>query len=248
MKPKTNKEIEAMSEGGALLALMLHTLAKTVVPGIATIDLEQATKRLIHDAGVQSSFLHYNEYPCMLCASVNEVVVHGIPSNRILEKGDIISLDLGIWYKKLALDAAITVPVGTIDKENQLLIASTKEALMSGIEVIRAGVSIGDIGEAIERRINVAGFRVIRELVGHGVGYAVHEEPQILNFGKKGHGDCLPENLVIAVEPMATKGSGEIILDKDGFSYKTKDGARAAHFEVTLAITKNGARVLTPVI
>lgn len=246
MKVKTEKEIETMSEGGMLLASMLRTLAKAVAPGIATIDLEQATQKLIKDAGVRSSFLGYRGYPSMLCASVNEVIVHGVPSNRILAHGDIVSLDLGIWYKNLALDSAITVGVGEIDKESKALLSATKGALNKGIQCIKAGVTIGDIGNAIEQHVRSNGFRVIRELVGHGVGYGVHEEPQILNFGTKGQGERCPENLVIAVEPMATKGSGYIILDEDGFSYKTKDGERAAHFEVTLAITKSGARILTP--
>jgi len=246
LKPKKPEEIEKLKAGGQLLSAILRELSKIVASDIATIDLEKAAQELIKQAGVKPSFLWYRGYPAALCVSVNNVVVHGLPSTQKLKEGDIVSLDLGIWYENLTVDAAVTVGVGKISKDAKRLIEITRKAINVGLKVIKAGNTTGDIGASIQKFIEGKGYKVIKELVGHGVGYAVHEEPQIPNFGQPGEGIKLPENLVIAIEPMATLGSGEVVLADDGFGYKTADNQLAAHFEVTLVVTPKGAQVLTP--
>ncbi|RJQ14611.1 type I methionyl aminopeptidase [Candidatus Parcubacteria bacterium] len=247
LRTKKPEEIEKLKIGGKILAKILDALVRLVKPGIATFELEKAAQEFIKEAKCKPSFLWYNGYPAALCVSVNEVVVHGLPSERVLKDGDIISLDLGLWYEGLAVDAALTVPVGKISKEAKNLINATREALRVAIKKTKAGIKTGDLGFFIEESITKNGFKVVRELVGHGVGYEVHEEPQIPNFGTPGSGVVLPKNLVIALEPMAAVGSADIKLDDDGFGYKTKDASLSAHFEVTVAVTPKGSDVLTPI-
>ncbi len=247
MKPKTKEEIKKMTAGGKILAVILKSLAKEVKPGIKTIDLENKARELIGKYGVKPSFLGFGDYPAVLCVSVNEQIVHAVPSQRILNEGDIVSLDLGIWHHGLAVDAAITVGAGRISENSQKLIKVTEIALKKGLKAIKSGITTGDLGFAIQSYVESENLNVVRELVGHGVGYDVHEPPQLPNYGKPGVGSELKENLVLAIEPMVTFGSGRIIQGQDGFAYETADKEPAAHFEATVAVTKKGISVLTPI-
>jgi methionyl aminopeptidase len=184
-------------------------------------------------------------FPACLCTSINEEIVHVAPSERILKKGDILSLDLGVFYKGFNTDMAITIPVGEISPEGRRLIRTTKKALKRGIKKIRPGNTIGDIGNTIQRYVESQGFNVVRELCGHGVGKEVHEEPQILNYGKRKSGPEIKEGMVLCLEPMVTVGDWHLKKTKDGFGYETVDGSLTAHFEHTIAVTKNGTEVLT---
>jgi methionyl aminopeptidase len=247
----TSKEIETMQQGGKILAKILKQVAKKVKPGITTIYLDKVANDLIFSYGVKPSFKGFNNYPAVLCTSINEEIVHAVPSNRILKNGDILSLDLGIKYpanktsKGYCTDAAITLPVGKIDKKVKKLIAVTKKALEIGIKQAKVGNHLEDIGWAIQGYVEKQSFNVIRDLVGHGVGKNVHEEPQILNYGEKGTGFELVEGMVLALEPMVSMGNYEIEKCEDSFGYRTKDKSLTAHFEHTIAITKKGPKVLT---
>ncbi len=220
--------------------------------GVTTKELNRIAEALIVSVGGIPSFKGYNAfgartaYPASLCTSVNEEVVHGIPSEkRVLKEGDIIGLDIGMKYTDLYTDMAVTVGVGHIDAVSQKLIDVTRKALAIGIAEIRVGACVGDIGNVIQTYAESNGFGVVRELVGHGVGHAVHEEPEIPNFGKKGQGLKLEEGMVLALEPMLTAGKHQVLLAKDDWTWKTKDGSRSAHFEHTVVVTKDGVRVLT---
>lgn len=249
---KTLEEIKTLKEGGKRLASILYEVAEKVKPGIATIKLDELAEELIIKAGGQPSFKNYKTaddkffYPASLCVSINEEIVHGIPNaERILKDGDIVSLDLGMKYKNLYTDMSITVPVGKINKEAEKIIKATKKSLDMGIKATKEGARVGDIGFAIQSYAEKNGFNVVRKLVGHGVGYKVHEMPDVPNFGKKGTGLKLKEGMVLALEPMLTVGSPEIILGKDNWTWKTKDGSLSALFEHTVAVTKNGVEILT---
>ncbi len=250
---KTPEEIEILKEGGKRLAIILHTLADMVRPGISTKELDDMARELILSAGDKPSFLNYQPdgakrpYPASLCVSINDEVVHGIPNehSRVLVEGDIVGLDMGIIHKGLITDSAITVPVGKIDVESRKLLRATKEALFKGIEAARGGNTIGDIGHAIETFVRSTGFSNALGLAGHGVGYKVHEEPFVPNTGKRGTGVTLKPGMVLAIEPMLNVGTGKITLDGDGYTYRTKDGKRSAHFEHTIAITQGDAIILT---
>ena len=249
---KTKEEIEILKEGGKILAEVLRELEKLAKPGVSTGFLNQKAEEMILARGGKPAFKGYQPsfsnkpYPATLCASVNKVVVHGVPSGEIvLKEGDIFKLDLGVKYKNLFTDAAVTVAVGEISEEKNKLVEATKKALELAIEEIKPGNHIGDIGFAIERHIKSQGFSVVRELVGHGVGYKVHEEPNIPNYGTKGEGPVLKPGMVLAIEPIVTMGSGEVRLGQDGFGYETVDGSLSAHFEHTVAVTEEGNDVLT---
>lgn len=241
----SEKEIEIMQEGGKILAKILKILSKKVKPGITTEYLNKVVEDLIFSCRAQSSFKGFNNYPAALCTSVNEEIVHAIPSKRILKNGDILSLDLGVRYKGLCTDAAITIPVGKIDKKVRKLITTTKKSLEIAIKQAKPGNYLEDIGWAIQNYVEKRGFNVIRELVGHGVGKQVHEDPQILNYGKRGAGPELVEGMILALEPMVSMGNWRIKRSEDGFSYKTLDNSLSAHFEHTIAITKRGPKILT---
>ena len=249
---KSKKEIEALSEGGKRLADILQKVAEVVGSGVTTKELDSLAESLILSSGCTPSFKGYNAfgartaYPASLCTSINDEVVHGIPSEkRILQEGDIIGLDIGMKYEGLYTDMARTVGVGRIDGGSKKLIDVTCESLEKGIAEVRAGAYIGDIGEAIQMHAERYGFGVVRELVGHGVGHAVHEDPAVPNFGKRGKGVRLLEGMVLALEPMVTAGKHRVMLADDEWTWKTADGSRAAHFEHTVAVTKDGVRVLT---
>jgi len=244
---KTDKEIETMRRAGEILAEIMEELKKQVEPGISTWDLEKKTQFLIKKNKVKPSFKGYQGFPCALCTCINSEIVHCLPSKkRILKQGDIISLDLGILYKEFHADMAITMPVGDeTDSESLRLIRVTKKALKRGIKKARPGITTGDIGNTIQRYVESQGYNVIRDLCGHGIGRELHEDPQILNFGKRRKGFKLKEGMTICIEPMVSIGDWKIKKAKDGYGYETKDGSLSAHFEHTILITKNGAQILT---
>ncbi len=250
---KTEAEVEVMREGGRILAEILEQLAVAVQPGISTFDLEKLARKFVSFYKVKPSFLGYQDFPAALCTSVNGEVVHGVPSvTRILKKDDIISLDMGVLYRGFNVDSALTVPVlGKLTRDQwakdnpelNKLIKTTKAALNAGIEQAKAGNRLGKISNAIQGVVEKEGFSVIREMVGHGVGRELHEEPQIPNYGQSGEGPVLEEGMVLAIEPMVSAGDWHLV--RDGLTYKTKDGSWAAHFEHTVAITKSGPLILT---
>ena len=240
-----------MRQAGARLNFILRAVAKAATSGTMTKDLDRLALKLIKEGGDGPAFLNYrpagakSAFPASLCVSVNDEVVHGIPGERILNEGDIVGLDLGLKRQNLFVDAAVTVAVGKIDQKAKKLIEITRKALEIGIHEARAGGTIGDIGYAIESFVRPYRYGIVRELAGHGVGYAVHEEPYVPNYGSKGSGPTLKAGMVLAIEPMLNEGGERIKLAKDKFTYKTKDGTRSAHFEHTILITARGAEILT---
>ena len=250
---KTNEEISILREGGKRHAFILRELAGMVKPGITSLELEESARKLIAEGGDKAAFLNYQPvgakrpYPAVLCVSVNDEVVHGIPNEvgKVLKEGDIVTLDLGLTHKNLITDAAITVPVGKITSEISQLIETTRDALYAGIKAAKGGKKVGDIGVAISRFAAQFNYGVVEELSGHGVGYSVHEDPYVPNYGEAGKGDTLKPGMVIAIEPMFNLGSKRVKLSSDGYTYKTSDGKPSAHFEHTVVITKSGAEILT---
>ena len=250
---KTPEEIAHLRTGGARLSQILHSLAALVKPGVTTAELNEAAERLVRAGGDEPSFLDYQPagaptpYPAALCTSVNEVIVHGLPAiGQVLQAGDIVGLDLGLCHAGLFTDMALTVPVGEIKPELDALLKTTQEALAAGIKAARVGNTVGDIGYAVSAVARQAGFGVVRELSGHGVGRAVHEEPHVPNYGKRGVGPKLRPGMVVAIEPMLTLGSEAVLFDEDGYTTRTADGLPAAHFEKTVLITDGAAEILTP--
>lgn len=250
---KSPEEIATLREGGQRHAAILKALGEMVEPGISTLDLENEARRLIEEGGDEPAHLGYTPYgatrpfPAALCVSVNEEIVHGIPNEhpKILKEGDIVTIDLSLIHKGLFTDSAITVPVGNIDEESQKLLKVTKDALMAGIAAIEVGGHIGDIGATIAAAVAPSGFSLAKNLVGHGVGYEIHEEPYVPNEGKAGEGETLVPGMVFAVEPMVCVGKGAWKTLKDGYTIVTRDGKRSAHFEHTVAITEKGPIILT---
>jgi len=242
---KTLEEIQIMAEGGKILAGIMKELEKNVKPGITTEDLNRLAENLILKSGGKCSFKGYEDYPACLCTSINEEIVHSVPSARQLKDGDIISLDLGIFYQGFHTDMAITVPVGKISPETQRLIRATKKALKRGIKKTRPGNTIGDIGNTIQRYVEGQGFNVVRELCGHGIGKEIHEDPKILDYGKRHSGLEIKEGMVLCLEPMVTVGDWKLKKSADGFGYQTQDDSLSCHFEHTMVVTKNGAKILT---
>jgi len=256
---KTLKEIEILREGGKHLAAVLYKVKEKVAPGVSTKDLDLYAEKLIREMGGTPAFLNYRPegakipFPASLCVSVNDEVVHGIPSKkRILKEGDIVSLDLGLKHKDLFTDMALTVlvavPGGKISTANQKLLEVTKRALQIGIDAARAGNTVGDIGNTIENFVKSKGiFGIVEVLSGHGVGQAIHEDPYIPNFGKAGTGEKLVPGMVIALEPMINAGTKNVTIDNDGYTFRTADGKNSAHFEHTILITNSEAEILTKV-
>jgi methionyl aminopeptidase len=245
-KIKTKEEIQIMKEGGKILAEILKKLEEATKPGITTSHLEELARELVLSYGVKSSFLGFDGYPAMLCTSLNDEVVHGLPSDRVLKEGDLLKIDMGVLHKGFHTDSARTVLVGNMgDLVKRNLIQTTKESLEIGISKAKAGNTLGDIGAAIQKHVEDKGFNVVRDLVGHGIGRELHEPPQVLNYGKAGQGDKLIAGMVIAIEPMVVTDNWAIKNSKDGYAFITKDGGLAAHFEHTVAITKEGAQILT---
>lgn len=242
---KTQEEIEIMAEGGKILATVLQKISQMVKPGISTLELDRSAEDLILSYGAKPAFKGYANFPYSLCTSVNEEVVHCYPSNRILKEGDIVCLDLGVLYKGYNTDSAITVPVGNVSFEAQRLIKITKKALYIGIKEVKAGGYTGDIGCAIEKFITNQQLGLVRDLTGHGIGRVVHEDPAVPNYGKKKSGVKLQEGMTICIEPMVMLGNHKLKKAKDKYGFSADDNSLSAHFEHTIAITKNGARILT---
>lgn len=243
---KTEKEIEIMREGGKILAKILEELKKIILPGVKTKDLEALAEKLILESGGKCAFKGFENYPSCICTSINEEIVHVPPSERVLKDGDILKLDLGLFWKGFYLDMAETIGVGKISFEAQRLIRVTKKALKLAIKKIKPDITrTGDIGNTIQRYVESQGFNVIRDLCGHGIGRNLHEDPKILNFGKRRQGEKIKVGMVICIEPMVTMGDWRLERTKDGFGFKTRDNSLTAHFEHTIAITKNGPIILT---
>ncbi len=253
---KTKEEIEIIREGGKHLAYVLSEVAKKVAPGVSTKELDEYAEKLIRELGDIPAFKNYKPYgaktpfPATLCVSINDEVVHGIPTNRILKEGDIVALDCGVKHKGYFTDMAITVPVGKISKEDKKLLEITREALMIGVKAAKIGKRVGDIGYAIESfvRKQKHNYGIVDILSGHGVGKYIHEDPFVPNFGDKNTGEKLVEGMVIAIEPMLNMGTKNVFLDKaDDWTFKTRDSKNSAHFELTIAVGKNGGEILTKV-
>jgi methionyl aminopeptidase len=243
---KTDSEIARLRKGGPILARILQQVAKEVKPGITTGELNDIAHKLIIEAGALPAFLNYKPegatrpFPASLITSVNSEVVHGIPGAKVLKEGDSIALDLGLNYEGVFLDHAITVPVGILASKDQQLLSITKSALDEGIAAIVPGATVGDIGYAVESFVKPYKLGIVRGLSGHGVGREIHEDPYVPNYGKKGKGEKLRPGMVIAIEPMITRGAEEVIEMKDGYTLKTIDNSRSAHFEHTVLIKEDG--------
>ena len=244
---KSQREIEVMARGGRILAEAVALMEKTVKPGISTQDLDKIAEDFIrsHEGAVPSFKGLYN-FPASICTSINNEIVHGIPSRkRVLVEGDIVSVDVGVKFEGYHTDSATTVPVGEIAPESQRLLDATRKALDAGVDAARNGNHLGDIGAAVQTVVEKAGFSVVRDLVGHGIGSGFHEEPQVPNYGKPKRGLRLVPGLTIAIEPMVNIGKSGIRTMPDRWTVVTIDGSRSAHFEHTVAITENGPRILT---
>jgi methionyl aminopeptidase len=243
---KSASEIERMRAANMLVADVLHELETLVAPGVTTADLDAAAEKLVRAAGAEPAFKGYRGYPATLCASINEEVVHGIPSKkRALGEGDIVSLDMGVKLNGFYGDSAVTVPVGKVSDSVLTLLTVTQEALELAIAQVRIGGRVSDIGHAVQRHVEANGFSVVREFVGHGIGSALHEDPQIANYGEPGRGPRLAEGMVLAIEPMVNMGRSAVKVLPDGWTAVTKDGSLSAHFEHTVAVMRDGPLVLT---
>jgi len=235
-----------MRRAGRVVREVLELLRGRVKPGATTQDLEEAAVARLAELGVKAAFKGYHGFPCVLCASVNNEVVHGIPSpKRVLKDGDIVSLDFGAVVDGYFGDAAITVPVGKIDPETARLLKVTEASLHAGIDAVRPGATLGDVGAAVQGVVEAEGFSVVRDFVGHGIGIHMHEDPQVPNYGVPGRGMKLRAGMVIAIEPMVNAGKPDVMVLKDGWTAITTDGSMSAHFEHSVAVTATGSRILT---
>jgi len=250
---KSKQEIEIMRQGGRILADVLQKVSESVKAGISAADLDKLARELIFSSGGRPSFLHYKPggsgegYPAALCVSINDEIVHGIPTkDKILREGDIVKLDCGVEYKKLNTDATVMVGVGKISETAEKIMRVTKECLELGIEKIRPGASLNEYALAVEEHALRNEFEIVRDLVGHGVGHAVHEPPQVFNYAdRRMKAIILEEGMTLALEPMVSEGTFEIVLAPDGWTYKTRDGKLNGHWEHTVAVTKDGCEILT---
>jgi methionyl aminopeptidase len=242
---KTPQEIEILKECNQLVARALNALRTTIAPGITTEELDRMTEELIREKGALPAFKGYRQFPCSVCISVNEEIVHGIPDSRKLKEGDIVSLDVGVKWRGFYGDSAITVPVGEVDDKAKKLIEVTERALYRGIEKAVVGNRLYDISHAIQRTAESHGFSVVRDFVGHGIGKDLHEDPQVPNFGQPHQGPRLQEGMVLALEPMVNEGTYDVKILSDGWTAVTVDGKRSAHFEHSIAISQNGPIILS---
>ena len=239
-------ELEKMRTAGRLVGEVLTELASHVAPGVTTADLDALAEKRIAAAGATPAFKGYHGYPATICASVNEEVIHGIPSGRrILNEGDIVSIDVGAVLDGYFGDSAITLPVGQVSEDAARLLLATEESLYKAIEVVKPGARVSDIGHAVQKHVEAFGFSVVREFVGHGIGQKMHEEPQVPNYGEPGRGPRLAEGMVLAIEPMVNAGKPAVKLLADGWTAVTRDGTLSAHFEHTVAVTADGPWILT---
>jgi len=243
---KTPEQVDKMAAAGDVLVRCLRMLASKARPGTTTGQLDEAAERFIRSQDAEPAFKGYRGFPGSICASPNSMVVHGIPGPYELKRGDLLSLDVGVVKDGWVADAALTVPIGTVGEDSRRLLDATKAALLDGSEQVRAGNHLGDISAAIQRRVELEGFSIIRTLVGHGIGRDMHEDPQIPNFGESGHGPLLEEGMVFAIEPMVNAGGPLVRMGDDGWAVYSQDGSLAAHFEFTVAVGPDGPRILTP--
>ncbi|MGC1401960.1 MAG: type I methionyl aminopeptidase [Thermodesulfobacteriota bacterium] len=242
---KSPEEIEKMSASGKLVAEILAEIRNRIMAGVTTQELDQLASRLSLKKKARPAFKGYHGYPFSLCVSVNEEVVHGFPSKRRLVDGDIVSLDFGVYLDGYYGDAALTQAVGEVSPLAERLIRVTREALFKGLDQLKAGRRLGDVSSAVQNHVEDKGFSVVRQFVGHGIGKALHEDPQVPNFGDAGRGILLKPGMVLAIEPMVNAGASEVELLADGWTAVTKDRSLSAHFEHTIAVTENGCRILT---
>ena len=242
---KSPAELERMRAANALVAKVLEELQAMVAPGATTNELDTAAESRVREAGAVPAFKGYHGYPATLCTSINDAVVHGIPSDRRLVKGDILSLDMGVVLDGYYGDSALTVGVGTISEQAETLLRVTRQALERAIERVRVGGRVSDLGHAVQQCVEMSGFSVVREFVGHGIGTQLHEEPQIPNYGEPGRGPRLLEGMVLAIEPMVNAGGPEVRVLDDGWTAVTRDGSLSAHFEHSVAVTKEGPVILS---
>ena len=244
-KVKTESEILGMRESGAMLATVLDVLETHVAPGISELELADIAAKELKALGGHAPFKGYGGFPDVICISTNDKVVHGIPTDYVLKDGDITSLDFGVTYRGMVTDSARTLLVGNVDPKVQQLVTVTKKSLDAGIAVLHDGVTTGDIGAAVQRVLDAHKYGIVRDLVGHGVGHEIHEEPDIANYGTSGTGPALRAGMTIAIEPMANLGVENIVMDPDGWTIRTRDGQPSAHFEHSILITQDGFEVLT---
>lgn len=244
---KSKAELDKMRVAGRIVGEVLKELSDAVEPGITTRELDAIAESRIRKSGALPTFKGYHGYPASICASVNDEVVHGIPGNRKLQEGDIIGIDCGATYQGYVGDAAVTVPVGEVGENLQRLLSATRSSLEAAIEKCRVGNRLGDVGSAVQFFVEPLGYTVVRNYCGHGVGRAMHEDPQVPNYGTPGKGKSLQEGWVLAIEPMVNLGNHDVMVLPDGWTVVTVDGLPSAHFEHTVAITENGPEVLTAV-
>jgi len=242
---RSQNEIEKLRRVNQLVARILAELRQMVAPGVTTGDIDVLAERRVREAGAEPAFKGYHGYPATVCASVNEQVVHGIPSSRALVEGDIVSIDMGAKLDGFFGDCAVTVPVGSVSSETSSLLRVTEEALFRGIDVVKPGARVSDIGAAVQRHVEANGYSVVREFVGHGIGTELHEEPQVANYGPGGSGPRLSEGMVLAIEPMVNAGKAAVKVLSDGWTAVTVDRSLSAHFEHTVVVTRAGAEILT---
>jgi methionyl aminopeptidase len=242
---KSSQEVDRMRRAGRLVGHTLSIVSAAARPGVSLLELDQLAERTIREAGATPSFLGYHGFPATLCLSPNDVVVHGIPNGYVVQEGDVLSIDCGAIVEGYHGDAAVTIPIGEVDEAARRLIATTERSMWAGIGQVRAGRRLSDIGHAVEQVALEPGYGVVREYVGHGIGTAMHEEPQVPNYGRPGRGLRLDVGLVLAIEPMLNQGGPETEVLDDGWTVVTRDASRSAHFEHTVAITPAGPEVLT---
>jgi methionyl aminopeptidase len=242
---RSRAEIEKLRRVNQLVGTVLAELRAMVAPGVTTQDIDAVAEDLVNRAGAKPAFKGYHGYPATVCVSVNEQVVHGIPSNRALVEGDIISIDMGAQLEGFFGDCAVTVPVGQVSGQAETLLRVTEEALFHGIDAVKPGARVSDIGAAVQAHVEAHGFSVVREFVGHGIGTSLHEPPQIANYGPAGHGPRLAEGMVLAIEPMVNVGKPVVKVLSDGWTAVTRDGSLSAHFEHTVVVTATACEILT---
>jgi methionyl aminopeptidase len=243
---KTPEQIEKMAAAGAILVRTMQLLEGKIRPGVTTRELDQAAEKFIRSQGATPAFKGYRGFPGSICASPNSMVVHGIPGGYRLDRGDILSVDIGVVYDGWVADAARTFPVGPVSALASKLLETTEGSLFAAVSQCRAGNRLGDVSHAIQQYVEAEGFSIVRSLVGHGIGREMHEDPQIPNYGPPGKGPLLEEGMVLAIEPMVTAGRHQVRMADDHWAIYSQDGSLAAHFEFTIAITADGPRVLTP--